>query len=160
MDVTSVDHVEFYVGDAQQTAFFLCAAFGFQVYGQGDPETGLADQRSLLLGQGRTRLLLTSGLTADHPATDYVRRHGDGVACVGLSTSGAIKTYEAAVQRGAQPVAEPTVWRRGDAEVVTATISGFGDVTHRLVQRANDGGVRRSRPDEFLPGCIDPVPGA
>ena len=83
MDVASVDHAEFYVGDAQQTAYFLCTAFGFHLYGRGGPETGLADQRSLLLGHGRIRILLTSGLTADHPATRYVLRHGDGVACLG-----------------------------------------------------------------------------
>lgn len=158
MDVTSVDHVEFFVGDAQQTAFFLCTAFGFQLYGQGGPATGLADQRSLLLGQGRTRLLLTSGLTADHPATQYVRRHGDGVASVGISTSDATKTYEEAIRRGARSVAEPTVWRHGEAEVVTATISGFGDVNHRLVERrADTAGAARSGPAEFLPGGIEPV---
>ena len=152
MDVTSVDHVELWVGDAQQTAFFLCTAFGFQLHGQGGPETGLPGQRSLLLGQGRTRLLLTSGLTADHPATRHVGRHGDGVACVAMSTSDATKTYEEAIRRGARSVAEPTLWRRGDAEVVTATISGFGDVTHRLVERRAT--------DEFLPGAIAPVPPA
>ncbi len=149
MDVASVDHAEFYVGDAQQTAYFLCTAFGFHLYGRGGPETGLADQRSLLLGHGRIRILLTSGLTADHPATRYVRRHGDGVACLGISTTDATKAFEEATSRGAQAVAEPRLWRRGDAEVVTATVSGFGDVTHRLVERRAT--------DEFLPGGIEPV---
>jgi 4-hydroxymandelate synthase len=149
MNVASVDHAEFYVGDAQQTAYFLCTAFGFRLYGQGGPETGLAGQRSLLLGHGRIRILLTSGLTADHPATRYVRRHGDGVACVGMSTPDATAAFEEATRRGAHAVAEPRVWRRGDAEVVTATVSGFGDVTHRLVERRAT--------DEFLPGGIDPV---
>jgi 4-hydroxymandelate synthase len=149
MDVASVDHAEFYVGDAQQTAFFLCTAFGFHLYGQGGPETGLAGQRSLLLGHGRIRVLLTSGLTADHPAARYVQRHGDGVACIGMSTADAGKAYEEATGRGARAVAEPKLWRRGDAEVVTATVSGFGDVTHRLVERRAT--------DEFLPGGIEPV---
>jgi 4-hydroxymandelate synthase len=152
-----VDHVELYVGDAQQTAFYYCTAFGFRVYGQGGPETGLAGQRSLLLSQGDIRLLLTSGLTADHPATRYVVAHGDGVARLGLRVDDAAAAYAEAVERGAAPVEAPATWRRGDATVVTAAVTGLGDVAHRFVQRGSAG-------DGFLPGGIeliapDPEPG-
>ena len=47
MDISGIDHVEFYVGDARQASFYFCTAFGFHVRAQGGPETGLADQRSL-----------------------------------------------------------------------------------------------------------------
>ncbi|HET6211325.1 MAG TPA: 4-hydroxyphenylpyruvate dioxygenase, partial [Micromonosporaceae bacterium] len=63
MTIHGIDHVELYVGDARQTAYYLCSGFGFRICGQGGPETGLADQRSLLLGQGDIRILLTSGLS-------------------------------------------------------------------------------------------------
>ena len=148
MDVKTVDHVEFYVGDAQQMAYFLCSAFGFRLSGQGGPETGLAGQRSLLLGQGGIRILLTSGLTPDHPASQYVARHGDGVACVALATDDASGAFDGAVRRGARAIAAPRTWRRGDATAVTATVSGFADVTHRLIERPPG-------TDEFLPGGID-----
>lgn len=144
MDIRQVDHVELYVGDAQQMTFYLCNAFDFEVLGQG----AVADQRSLLLGQGDIRLLLTSGLRADQPATDYVQRHGDGVAAIGLRTDDAEKAFAEAVRHGARPVAQPRVWRRRDgSEVVTATVAGFGDVNHRFVQRRAGAA--------FLPGVID-----
>ena len=67
MNIASIDHVELYVGDATAVAQSLCAAYGFRVYGHGGPETGLPGQRSVLLGQGAIRMLLTSGLTRAIP---------------------------------------------------------------------------------------------
>jgi 4-hydroxymandelate synthase len=144
VDIRQVDHVELYVGDAQQMTFYLCHTFDFEVLGQGS----VAGQRSVLLGQGDIRLLLTSGLRADQSATGYVQRHGDGVATIGLRTDDAEKAFTEAVQRGARPIAQPRVWKRHDgSEVVTASVSGFGDVNHRFVQRREG--------EAFLPGAID-----
>ena len=144
VEIRQVDHVELYVGDAQQMTFYLCHTFDFEVLGQGS----VAGQRSVLLGQGDIRLLLTSGLRADQPATGYVQRHGDGVATIGLRTDDAEKAFTEAVQRGARAIAQPRVWKRYDgSEVVTASVSGFGDVNHRFVQRREG--------EAFLPGAID-----
>lgn len=148
MDFLGVDHVEFYVGDARQAAFVLCSGFGFRLYGQGGPETGLPGQRSLLLGQGDCRVLLTSALAPEHPAAQYVARHGDGVAVIAFGTRDAAAAYAATVAGGATPVEAPRTFAREGASVVTATVSGFGDVVHRLVERH---GPER----EFLPGAIE-----
>jgi 4-hydroxymandelate synthase len=148
MRIHGVDHVEFYVGDARMAAHYLCSSFGFRLYGQGGPETGLPGQRSLLLGQGDVRILLTSGLVADHPATRYVAQHGDGVAVIAFRVEDAVGVYEGAVAAGATPVAEPVTYSRDGATVVTASVPGFGDVVHRLVERREAG-------PEFLPGAIE-----
>ncbi|MFH9671881.1 4-hydroxyphenylpyruvate dioxygenase [Streptomyces sp. NPDC017405] len=148
MNIGAVDHVEFYVGDAQQAAFYLCTAFGFRVRGQAGPETGRPDSRSLLLSQGGVDLVLTSALTPDHPAAQYVARHGDGVATIAFEVSDAAKAFRTAVERGATAVEEPVVHSRCGTEVVTASVLGFGDVAHRFTQRTGD------RAD-FLPGTMD-----
>jgi 4-hydroxymandelate synthase len=148
MNISGIDHIELYVGDARQTAFYLCTAFGFTVCGQGGPETGLAGQRSLLLRQGGIQMVLTSGLVAEHPATEYVRRHGDGVAIVGIGVDDAAQAYHDLVERGAKPVSPPAEYVRDDVKVVVAEVSGFGDVTHRLIER-------HGPPREFLPGAIE-----
>jgi 4-hydroxymandelate synthase len=142
VDIRQVDHVELYVGDAQQMTFFLCNAFDFEVLGQG----GVVGQRSVLLGQGDIRLLLTSGLRGDRSAVGFVERHGDGVAVIALRTDDTQAAFTEVVRRGAQPVEQPQVWRRHDgSEVVTASVSGPGNVSYRFVQR-NEG-------DAFLPGA-------
>jgi 4-hydroxymandelate synthase len=145
MNVTTVDHVEFYVGDAEQFAQFLRTKLGFRLLGKGGPETGLAGQRTLLLGHGGIRLLVTSALTPDHPVARYVEEHGDGVACLAMATDDAAAAFAAAVREGARPVAEP----HGDS-VVMATVSGPGVFTHRLVERHGD---------EFWPDRIEPLAG-
>ena len=86
MNILGTDHLEFYVGDARQAAYYLCTAFGFRIRGQGGPETGLTDQYSLLLTHGDIRIVLTSGLRPEHPAAQYVARHGDGIAIIAFAT--------------------------------------------------------------------------
>ncbi|MEU0551364.1 4-hydroxyphenylpyruvate dioxygenase [Micromonospora sp. NPDC005979] len=153
MDIRGIDHIELYVGDARQAAFWFSTAVGFQLCGQGGPETGLTGQRSLLLRHGDIRLLLTSGLSVDHPAARYVQRHGDGIAVVAVEVDDVVGAYAELLARGATGVTPPTTRTGADAEVVTAEVEGFADVRHRLVQR------RGSR-SEFLPGVITPTPPA
>jgi len=147
VDIAHVDHVEFHVGDADSLADQLCSAYGFELLGQGGPGGALPGQCSLLLGLGDIRLLLTTGVDAAHPAARFVRRHGDGVATIALRTADATQAYTEAVARGARPVEPPRVWQYGDAVVVTAGVSGFGDITHRFVERRSG--------DAFLPGAVN-----
>jgi len=161
MDIRGIDHVEFYVGDARQAAFVLCTAFGFRVCGQGGPETGLAAQRSLLLAQGDSRVLLTSALSTRHPAADFVSRHGDAVAVIAFGTGDLVAAYAEAVAAGATPIEPPRVHERDGAVVTAATVSGFGDVVHRLVQRQHiDFGSSGTAGRVFLPGTIVPMDAA
>jgi 4-hydroxymandelate synthase len=151
MRTLSIDHVEFYVGDAIAMTQSLCSVYGFRVYGRGGPETGLPGQRSILLGQGGIRILLTSGLHEDHPASQFVARHGDGVAVIGFAIDAA--AYADAIAAGATSIAQPRSWENGNARVVTAEIAGFGEVVYRLIER-------HGQDDEFLPGAIVMEPGA
>lgn len=156
MEILGIDHIEMYVGDARQAAYWFGTAVGFRQCGHGGPETGLDGQRSLLLRHGDVRMLLTSALTAEHPAADYVHRHGDGIAVVALAVDDVAAAYTELVGRGATALAPPASHRDGDATVHVATVGGFGDVAHRLVQRCGPAG-------EFLPGAIrmtDPTGGA
>lgn len=151
MNIRGIDHIELFVGDARQAAFYFGTAVGFHLCGEGGPETGLTGQRSLLLRQADIRMVLTSGLTAEHPASTYVQRHGDGIAVVALAVDDAAGTYAELVARGAVPVTPPHRFAGADAEVIVAEVDGFGDVRHRLVER------RGSRA-EFLPGAFETLP--
>jgi 4-hydroxymandelate synthase len=150
MKIQGIDHVEFCVADVTEFATPLIDAYGFGVHGRGGPDTGLTGERTLLLRQGRIQLLLRSGLTTDHPAATYVARHGDGVAAIGFSTDDVAGAFREAVAGGAEPLTEPSFATRGSVRVGTATVTGFGDVVHRFVQRSGPG-------DEFAPTEVDMV---
>jgi len=149
-NVLGIDHVELYVGDARQYAYYLCTAFGFHIAGHGGPETGLVGQRSVLVRHGDVYFLLTSGLVPEHPAIQYVAQHGDGVAVIAFGVYSTEEYYTDVVGRGARSIEPPTEYGAEHERVVMATVAGFGDVTHRLVQRAGMGGP-------FWPGAIEAV---
>ena len=73
------DYVEFYVGNAKQSAHYYKTAFGYQSYAYAGLETGLKDRTSYVLKQDKIRLVLTTALTSDSPIGEHVKKHGDGV---------------------------------------------------------------------------------
>jgi 4-hydroxymandelate synthase len=135
----TVDYVEFYVDDLGRNLDWLVDGYGCTVRA-----TSAADEqspvRSYCVGQGDIDLLLTTPVESDHPAAAYIERHGDGVGNIGLRVPDAAAAFEAAVRGGARPVAAPAE-RDG---VVTATILGFGDVTHTFVQRPDGSAAHAS----------------
>ncbi len=138
-----VDHVGFSVGDLAETTKLFADRYGFAVYAQSAGTAVPGGARTVALGAADIRFVLTQANDVDHPAAAYVERHGDGVSDIALSTPDAEAAFTEAVRRGARPVTPPTVHRvtgdTGDAGgaggVVTASIVGFGDVTHTFVQR-------------------------
>jgi 4-hydroxymandelate synthase len=145
MTILGIDHVEFYVADLEKAAAALCRGFGFWTSctapaGLGDPGDAAAGSRSLLLRQGRIKLVLTAATSPGHPAADFVQRHGDGVASIAFRADDVRREFAAAVAGGAVPIAAPALAGRedrlaGEGLVGQAVVSGFGDVTHRLVER-------------------------
>ncbi|HEY0641402.1 MAG TPA: 4-hydroxyphenylpyruvate dioxygenase [Pseudonocardiaceae bacterium] len=122
MNLQGIDHVEFYVGDASEEAGRLCTAYGFDVLGRAAGP----GHESVLLGQGGIRLVLTTGLTGEHPATEYVLRHGDGLATIAIGTATPDETLAEAVHQGAVPL---TLAAPGER----TRIAAFGDVAHTFV---------------------------
>ncbi|KRV50476.1 4-hydroxyphenylpyruvate dioxygenase [Wenjunlia vitaminophila] len=141
-------HIEFFVTDIAATGADLVARYGFQPVGWAGSRGAEGDSYSLALRQGAISLVLTRGLSQDHPASRYVLAHGNGVADIALTTGDVPAAVREATRAGGRVVAGPDTLADGS---VTATISGFGDVTHTLVQRSAD------TPDGLPPG-FTPVP--
>ena len=100
--INGTDHIEFYVGNAKQSALYYQAAFGYQWVAYSGPETGVRDRVSYVLQQNKIRLVLTSALTPDHEIAKHVARHGDGVKVLALWVDDAEKAYYTALERGAE----------------------------------------------------------
>ncbi|MEW2528671.1 4-hydroxyphenylpyruvate dioxygenase [Streptomyces sp. NPDC047071] len=144
----AVDHVELYVEDLDAAVRDWVDRYAFTVVGTG----GGPDHRGVALRQGRTTLVLTSATSGRHPASAYVSTHGDGVADIALRTADVSAAFARAVAGGARPVRRPTR-HPGGGPLLTAAVSGFGDVTHTLVERTPGAGPG-------LPPGFVPVPGA
>lgn len=140
MSVKDIDHVEWYVDDLEKSVAAWRRDFGFHV---ADPSPGRGPGcRSMLLRHGQISLLLTAAVAASHPVAEFVRRHGDGVATIAFGTDDVRAAFEMAVAAGAEPIAAPASG--------TAVVSGFGDVTHRFVERGDPAPVPDADGDGLL----------
>ncbi|HLG06956.1 MAG TPA: 4-hydroxyphenylpyruvate dioxygenase [Gemmatimonadales bacterium] len=143
--INGTDFIELYVGNAKQSALYYETAFGFRRIAYRGPETGTRDRSSYVLRQGEIRLVLTTALQPDHPISEHVLRHGDGVHDIAFWVDDAQEAFHKAVSRGAEPAQEPIVLRDAMGEAVTAAIRTYGETIHSLIERKNYRGA-------FLPG--------
>jgi 4-hydroxyphenylpyruvate dioxygenase len=137
LPLNGTDHVEFYVGNAKQAAFYYKTAFGFQDLAYAGPETGVRDRVSYVLQQGKIRLVLTTPLHSDHPIAEHIKKHGDGVKILALSVDDAYDAFLQTTKRGAEPYQEPKTMTDEHGEVRTSGIKLYGETVHLFVERKN-----------------------
>jgi 4-hydroxyphenylpyruvate dioxygenase len=148
MPLHGIDHIELWVGNAAQAAYYLCHAFGFQEIAFAGLETGLRDRVSHVLQQGRIRIVLTGTLGVGSEIAAHHHAHGDGVKIVALGVPSVDAAYREAVARGASGLVEPHELRDAGGAVRIAEIAAYGDTVHRFVERGDYAGA-------FLPGFVD-----
>jgi 4-hydroxyphenylpyruvate dioxygenase len=147
MPLVGWDHVELWVGNAKQAAYFYEHALGFKPTAYSGPETGVRDRASYVLEQGDIRFVVTSALREDHEIARHHSRHGDGVKDISLTVPDATEAYRQAVQRGARGVLEPQRVEDEFGTVERSAIATYGDTIHSFVNRADYRGP-------FMPGYV------
>ena len=145
LPLNGTDHIEFYVGNAKQSAYYYQSAWGYELVAYAGPETGVRDRASYVLQQGKIRLVLTSALSPEHEISKHHLLHGDGVKVIALWVDDARKSFEETVKRGAKPVFEPLVLKDEFGEAVVSAIATYGETVHKFIERKNYKGA-------FLPG--------
>src|ERR1043165_7407557 len=147
LPLNGTDHVEFYVGNAKQSAYYYQSAWGYELAAYAGPETGVRDRASYVLEQGKIRLVLTSALSPEHEVSQHVLKHGDGVKVLALWVDDAKRSFEETTKRGAKAVMQPTEFRDDSGVVVISAIQTYGETIHKFVERKNYRGT-------FLPGFV------
>jgi 4-hydroxyphenylpyruvate dioxygenase len=145
LKLRGTDHVEFYVGNAKQAAYYYAHAFGFAIVAYAGLETGLRDRVSYVLQQGKVRFVLTGSLGPEGPIAEHVQRHGDGVRDIALDVVDVDRAYEGTTERGARGVQEPVTVSDEQGTIRRAAIATYGDTIHSFIDRSKYRGA-------FLPG--------
>ena len=145
LPLKGTDHIEFFVGNARQAAYFYRVAFGMSLVAYAGPETGRRDRASYVLQQGKIRFVLTTALKEDCEISHHVAKHGDGVRSIALWVDDARQSWLATTSRGAKSVQEPEETADEFGKVVTASIAAYGDTIHTFVERTTYSGA-------FMPG--------
>ena len=147
LELCGTDYVEFYVGNAKQSAYYFKTAFGFQEVAYAGLETGVTDRTSYVLQQDKIRLVITSSLVEDSDINRHLNEHGDGVKIVALWVPDATKAFEETTKRGAKPFQQPQASEDDNGKVVTSGIYTYGETVHLFVERNDYNGP-------FLPGYV------
>src|ERR1700733_13156847 len=145
LPLNGTDHVEFYVGNARQSAYYYRLAFGMSLVAYAGPETGVRDRASYVLQQGKIRFVLTTPLRPDGEIAEHVRVHGDGVRDVALWVDDARQAWKETTKRGARSMREPFELKDVQAMVRLSSFAAYGDTIHSFVERSDYKGA-------FLPG--------
>jgi 4-hydroxyphenylpyruvate dioxygenase len=145
LPLNGTDHIEFYVGNAKQSALYYQHCMGFELVAYAGPETGVRDRASYVLRQNKIRFVLTTPMSSESPIAEHIRLHGDGVKVLALWVDDARKAFNETTQRGGKPYQEPSVLKDEKGEVVVSSIRTYGDTIHTFVERKNYSGP-------FLPG--------
>ena len=145
--INGTDYIEFIVSNAKQSAYYFKSAFGFQSLAYSGLETGDKTKTSYVVQQDKIRLVFTSSMKANDELSDHLLKHGDGVSIIALLVDDAKKSWEKAVNKGAQSLFEPRRQEDQHGEVIRSAIRTYGDTAHVFVERKNYNGV-------FMPGFI------
>jgi 4-hydroxyphenylpyruvate dioxygenase len=143
-----IHHIEFYVGNAKQAAYYYRRAFGFAIRGYLGPETGVKDRASYFVQQGKIRFILTTPLHPDSPMAEHIKKHGDGVRDIALEVDNVEQAYSVTTGRGAKGVTEPVEVSDSSGSVKIATIATYGDTVHSFIERGSFNGF-------FLPNFVE-----
>ena len=153
LKLKKIHHVEFWVGNSKQSAFFYRKGFGFSQIAYKGLETGCRTEASYVLNQNKTNFVLTTALVPNSPIADHVKKHGDGVKDICLHVEDADFAFAEALRRGADPAEEPHDVRDEHGSIRRAAVKTYGDTIHSMISFKDYVGP-------FLPGyALAEVPG-
>lgn len=143
--IKRVDHIEFYVGNAKQSAAYYRDRFGFLQTAFRGMETGDREIASYVLEQGKVRFVVSAATVRDHEIAKHAHQHGDGVAVVALEVPDADYAYKFATERGAVGVTPLQTVSDEYGEYRFSAIQGYGDLQFKFIDRSDYSGA-------FAPG--------
>jgi len=143
--IKGIHHIELFVGNALQAAYFYRRAFGFDQSAYLGPETGYGDRASHALRQGDIRLVFSAPMNHENSMNVFHLLHGDSVKDVCFEVDDVDAVYAEVTKRGAAPLLEPTDFTDRNGTIRRAAIKTYGDTIHSIIAKKDYDGP-------FLPG--------
>jgi 4-hydroxyphenylpyruvate dioxygenase len=135
LQIKSIDHVHFYVGNARHAMFYWWKAYGFKPVAYSGLETGNRDFASYVLQSGQARFVVSApyGPTSEIAAHHMV--HGDGVKVIALEVDDVEKAWKETTTRGGKSAWAPREQKDDFGIYRTAAIYTYGETLHVFVGR-------------------------
>ncbi|PKN93904.1 MAG: 4-hydroxyphenylpyruvate dioxygenase [Chloroflexi bacterium HGW-Chloroflexi-6] len=141
LQIKSVDHVHFYVGNAKHTMYYWWKGFGFTPVAYSGLETGNRDFASYVLQSGQIRLVVSAPYGPSSPLAAHHLLHGDGVKQIAIEVDDVEKAWRETTSRGGKSAWEPREQKDDNGVYRTAAIHTYGETLHVFVDRSGYKGV-------------------
>jgi len=142
--INAIDHIEFWVGNARQSAYYW-KVWGFKPVAYSGLETGNRQYASWLLEQNKIRFVLSTPYSPHSEMAAHHMLHGDGVKVIAMEVEDVEAAYRETTSRGAKGVQPPTEAKDDSGPIRAASIQGYGQTLFKFVERADYSGA-------FMPG--------
>jgi 4-hydroxyphenylpyruvate dioxygenase len=145
LKINSIDHIQFYVGNAKHAMFYWWKGFGFKPIAYSGLETGDRRAASYVLRSGKIRFVVSAPYSPSSDIAAHHLVHGDGVKVIALEVDDVQQAWTATTERGAKSAWVPRAEQDAAGILRTAAIHTYGEVLHVFVDRSDYQGA-------FAPG--------
>jgi 4-hydroxyphenylpyruvate dioxygenase len=137
LQIKSIDHLHFWVGNAKQAMYYWWKGFGFKPVAYSGLETGNREFASYVLESGQIRFVVSASYGPTSPIAAHQLVHGDGVKAIALEVDDVERAYLETTSRGAVGVYAPREEKDSYGVLHTAAIKTYGEVLHVFVDRSD-----------------------
>jgi 4-hydroxyphenylpyruvate dioxygenase len=145
LQIKSVDHIHFYVGNAKHAMYYWWKGFGFTPVAYSGLETGNREFASYVLQSGQIRLVVSAPYGPSSALAAHHMLHGDGVKHIAIGVDDVEQAWKETTARGGKSAWAPREEKDKDGIYRTAAIYTYGETIHVFVDRSDYKGV-------FAPG--------
>jgi 4-hydroxyphenylpyruvate dioxygenase len=135
LQIKSIDHLHFYVGNAKHAMYYWWKAFGFTPVAYSGLETGNREFASYVLQSGQIRFVVSAPYGPSSPLASHHMVHGDGVKTIALGVDDVEKAWRETTSRGGKSAWAPREEKDEDGIYRTSAIYTYGETLHVFVDR-------------------------
>ena len=137
IEIKSIDHIHFWVGNAKQAMYFWWKGFGFNPVAYSGLETGNRRFASYVLESGHIRFVVSAAYGPSDEISAHQLVHGDGVKTIAFEVEDVDQAYRETTRRGGAGVWTPREEHDEFGSLRTAAIRTYGEVQHVFVDRSD-----------------------
>jgi 4-hydroxyphenylpyruvate dioxygenase len=141
LQIKSIDHVHFYVGNAKQAMYYWWKGFGFSPVAYSGLETGNREFASYVLQSGTIRFVFSAPYSPSSSIASHHMLHGDGVKTIAMEVEDVEIAWKTTTERGGKSAWAPKEDKDEQGTYRTSAIYTYGETLHVFVDRSDYKGI-------------------
>lgn len=137
LQIKSIDHVHFYVGNAKHAMYYWWKGFGFKPVAYSGLETGNREFASYVLEAGTARFVVSAPYAPSSPLAAHHMVHGDGVKVIAMEVEDVESAWKETTARGGKSAWAPREEKDEFGIFRTSAIYTYGETLHVFVDRGD-----------------------